>query len=169
MHAKIKKILSSVEKLEDWLLILMLSVMVLLAVAQIFYRNILGDGLLWADPMLRTLVLWVALSGAVIATRTDNHIRIDFFTRYISKRFCSCLHRIVYAFSIAVCSLIAWHALRFVLDEYEYGGIAFLNVPTWFTASIIPIGFSLMAFRYLLLFISPPEEFDSYNCPEDES
>ena len=148
--------LGFINKIEDWFLVMLVAIMVLLAVGQIFYRNVFGIGLVWADPLLRVMVLWVALAGAVIATRTDNHIRIDFFTRYISKRFCSCVNRLAYAFSIAVCSLISWHAARFVSDEYEYGTIAFLNIPSWITASIIPIGFGLMAFRYLMLFIFPP-------------
>jgi len=139
------------------MLISMLTTMVVLAVAQIFYRNVFGVGIIWADPLLRTLVLWVALSGAVVATRTDNHIRIDFFTRYFSKKFYSYIQRFVYIFSICICSLIAWHAARFVGMDYEAGTIAFSNVPAWVTQLIIPIGFFMMAMRYALLFVSPPK------------
>lgn len=166
MKKRVVSALGLLDKFEDWFLVLMLAGMVLLAVAQIFFRNILGIGLIWADPLLRTMVLWVALGGAVIATRTDNHIRIDFFTRYISPKFRSAVNRLVYVFSIAVCSLIAWHGYRFVASEYEYGTKAFLDVPAWLTAIIIPIGFGLMAFRYLLLFISPPVK---ETMTEDES
>lgn len=158
MRKRVASVLGVLDKIEDWFLVILLAVMVLLAVAQIFYRNVFGIGLVWADPLLRVMVLWVALAGAVIATRTDNHIRIDFFTRYISKRFNTHVNRLAYAFSIAVCSLIAWHATRFVISEYQYGTIALLNIPSWVTASIIPIGFALMAFRYLVLFIFPPAE-----------
>ena len=168
-----KRILAALEllnKIEDWFLITLLAVMVILAVVQIFYRNVFGIGLLWADPMLRTMVLWVALAGAVIATRTDNHIRIDFFTRYISKKISLYVHRLVYVFSVAVCLLIAWHAYRFVASEYEVGTTTFLNIPSWVAAIIIPIGFALMAFRYFLLFISPPgPEAKSYICPESDT
>lgn len=156
MRKRVASVLGVLNKIEDWFLVILLAIMVLLAVAQIFYRNLFGIGLVWADPLLRVMVLWVALAGAVIATRTDNHIRIDFFTRYISKRFSAYVNRIAYAFSIAVCSLIAWHSARFVYSEYQYETIALLNVPAWITASIIPIAFSLMAFRYLMLFIFPP-------------
>lgn len=152
-----EKVIKFIDKVEDWMLISMLAIMVILAVAQIFYRNIFGAGIIWADPLLRTLVLWVALSGAVVATRTDNHIRIDFFTRYFSEKFCSCIQRLVYMFAICICSLIAWHAVRFVHMDYEAGTIAFSGVPAWVTQLIIPIGFFMMAARYVLLFISPPK------------
>lgn len=170
MKKRILAALDLLDKIEDWFLVFMLAVMVILAVVQIFYRNVFGIGLLWADPMLRTMVLWVALAGAVIATRTDNHIRIDFFTRYISTKLYLYVHRLVYAFSVAVCALISWHAFRFIVAEYEAGTTAFLNIPAWVTAIVIPIGFAMMAFRYCLLFISPPgPEAKSYIVPEEES
>ena len=158
MKKNVTGFLGFINKLEDWFLILTLAVMVVLAVAQIFYRNIFGEGVVWIDPLLRILVLWVAIAGAVVATRTDNHIRIDFFTRYISKKYIKYLQRSVYAFCIFVCGFIAWHAVRFVQMDYEYETIAFANVPAWITELIIPVGFFMIAVRYLLLFISPPEQ-----------
>ncbi len=151
------RILRFIDTLEDGFLVLMLAAMVVLAVVQIVYRNVFDAGIVWADPLLRVLVLWVALAGAVIATRTDNHIRIDFFTRYFSPAFRRLIQRVVYLISIAVCGLISWHAARFVLMEYEYQTVAFAGVPSWLTALIIPLGFALMALRYLILLIDPPE------------
>lgn len=158
MKKDVTGFLGFINKLEDWFLILTLAVMVVLAVAQIFYRNIFGEGVVWIDPLLRILVLWVAIAVAVVATRTDNHIRIDFFTHYISKKYIKYLQRSVYAFCIFICGFIAWHAVRFVQMDYEYETIAFANVPAWITELIIPVGFFMIAFRYLLLFISPPEQ-----------
>jgi len=158
MNKRVAGFLGIVNKLEDWFLILTLAAMVVLAIAQIFYRNVFGEGVVWIDPLLRVLVLWVAIAGAVVATRTDNHIRIDFFTRNIPKRFYKHIQRLVYAFCIFICSFIAYHAVRFVQMDYEFKTIAFANVPAWITELIIPIGFFMIAVRYLLLFISPPEQ-----------
>ena len=158
MKKQVTGFLGFINKLEDWFLILTLAVMVVLAVAQIFFRNVFGEGVVWIDPLLRVLVLWVAIGGAVVATRNDNHIRIDFFTRYVSKKYIKYLQRSVYAFCIFVCSFISWHAVRFVQMDYEYKTIAFANIPAWVTELIIPIGFFMIALRYLMLFISPPEQ-----------
>ena len=158
MNKHISGLLGFVNKLEDWFLILTLAVMVILAVAQIFFRNVFGEGVVWIDPLLRVLVLWVAIAGAVVATRTDNHIRIDFFTRYIPKKYIKYLQRTVYAFCIFICGLISYHGARFVQMDYEYNTIAFADVPAWLTEIIIPIGFFMIALRYLLLFVSPPEQ-----------
>lgn len=145
-------------RVEDGLLVMMLSVMVILAIAQIFYRNIFDAGIVWIDPLLRVLVLWVAIMGAVVATRTNNHIRIDYFTRHFSHHINVFILRLVFAFSFVICTLVAWHSVRFVQMDYEFATIAFSDVPVWVTSLIIPVGFALMAFRFLMLFISPQDQ-----------
>jgi len=155
-NRRIARLIKAVNSIEDWLLISMLAIMVTLAVTQIIYRNVSGGGVAWIDPMLRMLVLWVALSGAVIASRTDNHIRIDFFAKYLSGKYYIYIKRIVHAYCVIICALIAWYSVSFVRMDYEYETIAFAGIPAWITELIIPVAFSLMAFRYFLLFLSPP-------------
>ena len=157
MSIKNNKFIKLINKFEDGLLVIILSSMILFAVYQIISRNLLGEGIVWIDPLLRTLVLWVGLSGAVVATRTDNHIRIDVFAKYFPPQILKYIQRMVYLFTISICLLIAWHAARFVYSEYEYQTIAFSGIPAWVTALIIPVSFSLIAIRYALLIISPYE------------
>lgn len=154
MDTKNNKFINLVNKFEDGLLVFILSVMVVLAIFQIISRNLFSEGVVWIDPLLRTLVLWVGLAGAVVATRTNNHIRIDVFTKYLPKKYLPYIVRLVYLFTLSVCLLIGWHAARFVYSEYEYGTIAFSGIPAWLTASIIPFSFFLIALRYSLLFFS---------------
>ena len=150
------KIILFINKLEDGVLVLILSSMILLAVFQIISRNLFSEGVVWIDPLLRMLVLWVGLAGAVVATRSNNHIRIDVFAKYLPDKIHPYIDRLVYLFTLAICLLIGWHAARFVYSEYEYGTIAFASVPSWVTAIIIPISFLLIALRYTLLLFLPP-------------
>ena len=66
-----------IHRLEDGLLFLLMSTLVLLSVAQIALRNAFGITFLWSEPLVRHLVLWCGFLGALIATRLDKHIRID--------------------------------------------------------------------------------------------
>ncbi|MEL0163094.1 MAG: hypothetical protein VW842_09470, partial [Halieaceae bacterium] len=52
-----------VSRLEDSLLIGLVAGLLLVAVAQIIVRNVLGEGLLWAEPAMRIAVLWIAMVG----------------------------------------------------------------------------------------------------------
>ncbi len=157
MNINNNRFIKLINTVEDGLLVVILSSMIVLAVYQIFSRNLFGGGVVWIDPLLRTLVLWVGLSGAVVATRFDNHIKIDVFAKYFPPHILKYIQRIVYLFTLSICLLIAFHATRFVYSEYEYGTVAFAGIPAWLTALIIPVSFSLIATRYALLFISPYE------------
>ena len=137
--------------------------MIFLAVFQIISRNLFSEGMVWIDPLLRVLVLWVGLAGAVVATRTNNHIRIDVFSKYLPKKIQPYVERSVYLFTILICLLVAWHAGRFVYSEYEYGTIAFASIPSWLTASIIPLSFLLIAIRYALLLFSTQQSLNNTN------
>ncbi len=156
MNIRDHKLIKLINTFEDGLLVIILSSMILLAVFQIISRNLFSEGVVWIDPLLRMLVLWVGLAGAVVATRSNNHIRIDVFAKYLPGKLQPYVDRLVYLFTLVICLLIAWHSARFVYSEYEYGTIAFASVPSWLTAIIIPLSFLLIAFRYALLLFLPP-------------
>ena len=155
MNVNNNKFIKIINFIEDSLLVMILSSMIILAVYQIISRNLFSEGIVWIDPLLRTLVLWVGLAGAVVATRTDHHVKIDVFAKYLPGNLLPYVQRLVYLFTLLICLLIAWHAARFVISEYEYGTIAFAGVPAWSTAVIIPVSFLLIAIRYGLLIITP--------------
>ncbi len=72
-------------RLEDSLLVILLTTLILLASTQIFLRNLFDTGLVWIDPLLRVMVLWLGLLGAAVAAREHKHIQIDILTRLLSK------------------------------------------------------------------------------------
>jgi len=133
---------------EDALLVGMLAAMVLLAGAQILARNFLGEGLIWSDQLLRILVLWVGLLGALAASRDNNHIVIDLVPKLLPARAKRGIEILIFAFTSAVSGLVAWHAARFVIEEYGYSQPLLGPVPGWVFQTIIPIGFGLIAWRY---------------------
>ncbi len=133
---------------EDGLLVLTLAIMIGLAAVQIGMRNLDLGGVSWGDPLLRVLVLWTGMLGALVATRERNHITVDVLSRFLSPEQRRWTHVATDLFAAAVCSTIAWHAARFVSFEWEAGGLAFGAVPAWAAAIILPAGFGVMALRF---------------------
>lgn len=149
MKKALNMLLTVIHRLEDSILVGLLLTMIGLAVSQIVLRNLFDTGITWADSLLRILVLWIALIGALVATRQQQHINIDLISRFLpvsAKRFVSA---IVALFSAAVCAMLAYYCLDFVKMEYEAPSMAFANVPTWWCESIMPIGFALMSMRFI--------------------
>ena len=147
------RLISIFHKIEDAVLVCLLLVMISMAVGQIVLRNVFDSGIIWADPLVRVLVLWLGLIGAMAASRTGNHISIDVISRYLPepiKRFTSLF---VYLFTAFVSGLMTWHSIRFVSMEKADGLIAFGSVPAWVCEIIIPIAFGIITIRYILFFL----------------
>ena len=140
-------------RVENGILVVLLLSMLAMAVLQILMRNLFGTGIIWGDVLVRILVLWVGLAGAMVASRRGNHISIDILSRYLPKRAGSIVKSAVEFFTAAVCSVTAFYTLRFVKMEFEDGGIAFAQVPIWICEAIIPIAFIVIALRYFMLSI----------------
>ncbi len=136
--------------IENGLLVLLLTGMILLATLQIVLRNGWSTGLSWADPALRVAVLWVTLLGAMAATRDDNHIKIDLLTRFLPVRLKGYAQLVTDLFSAFICGVLAWHGGRFVYFEWQDESILFAAIPAWACELIIPLGFAVMALRFLV-------------------
>lgn len=142
-------------RLEESLLVIILLSTIIFAVTQIFLRNFFHSGLPWGDSLVRILVLWLGLIGAMIASRNHRHIKIDILSRYLSPANQLWLRRFTDSVTATVCFIVAWYAFVFVRIEYQDGMHAFENVPVWLTEAIIPFGFFIMAIRYLLSAVLP--------------
>lgn len=123
---------------------------IFLSVAQILLRGLFDSGIFWADSALRVMVLWIGLLGAMYASHQGKHIRIDIFSRYLSRRLRNVFYRLTEFVTAIMCGIATFYSARFVMFEYQDGLIAFANVPTWLCESIIPVAFFVMSVRYLL-------------------
>ena len=124
--------------------------MVVLAFSQIVMRNLFDIGYIWIDPLLRIMVLWVGMLGAMVAHRERKQISVDVLTRILSPRLKLISKVLTLTFAGAVSGIIAWHSALFVIDEWKYDSIAFANVPAWIPELIIPVAFGIMALRFTL-------------------
>ncbi len=136
--------------LETAFLVLLLVGMLLLGGSQIFLRNVLGGGLAWGDEALRIMVLWLALIGAVAASRDDRHVSIDLASRILSARWWLPVAALVHAVTAAVCLVLAWYALSFVVESREFEDVLLGDLPAWWFQSVLPIAFFLIGYRYVI-------------------
>lgn len=143
--------LGLLRRIEDGILVLLLMTMIGVAASQVVLRNFFDAGLYWGDSLVRVTVLWVALVGAMVASRDDSHIRIDLLSRLIKPENQTWLVRSTRLFSCVVLGLFTWGSGQFVYYEYVDNAIAFGDVPAWMCEIIMPIGGGVMTLRYLLL------------------
>lgn len=151
----VNKALFLIRRLEEALLVLLLTAMIGVAAAQVVLRNFFDSGLYWGDSAVRVIVLWVAMLGAMVASRNDEHIRIDLAGRFLPVQLKTHVTRLVNLFTCAVLLLFAWYSFQFVRYEYQDGTLAFAQVPAWVCEAIMPLGAAVMAARYAILTVFP--------------
>ena len=155
MLNQLKKNLALIRNILAWLeetfLCLLLSGMILLACVQIFLRFFFSSGFLWADPLLRYMVLWAGLFGAAVATKQGKHITIDVISHMLPEQYQSWLQALLNLFATGVSTTLTYAAIIFVRDEATYGGRALLDIPSWGLNLIFPLAFGIISFRFLIL------------------
>ena len=120
---RLEGVLGLLHRLEDGFLALILGLLVLLAPLQIFLRNFFDAGITWGDPLLRVLVLWVGMLGALAASRGRRQISIDVLSHLVAERLRSGVGVVTSLFTAAVCAVVAYHSARFVASEIEYAAL----------------------------------------------
>jgi TRAP-type C4-dicarboxylate transport system permease small subunit len=137
---------------ENALLVLLLCTMMLLAVGQIVLRIFFNSGLLWADELLKILVLWIALVASVAASRSRRHLRIDVLSHYVPARYARVPGVFVDAFAAGMCGLITWYSAQYVLLSID--DTVLFDTPAWLAHGVLPVAFLLMCYRYTLHFLA---------------
>lgn len=135
-------------KLEDIFLLALVAAIILLPVLQILSRLLEWQGFLWADQAVRLGVLWLALAGAMIASRQQQHIRIDLLQHFENTHWYLWVQRFTHLCTALTCGVIAWFSIGLVKEDYQFGGSAFLDLPLWACEIIIPVAFSIIALRF---------------------
>jgi TRAP-type C4-dicarboxylate transport system permease small subunit len=136
--------------IENILLVTLLGGMMLLSVGQIIAREIFETGLFWSGEMIRIMVLWLAMIGAVAACRDNRHIRIDAISHLLSDRAVGAARILVDAFAAAVCAVLAWHAWRYLQFEIELEETLLNDIPAWTVHAVVPAAFALLSYRFLI-------------------
>ena len=165
MSAAAATALRWIERVETGLIATLVLAMVALAGAQIVLRNVADSGLSWADPLLRAMVLWAAMLGALAAARDDKHIGLDLVAHFVHGRMRRALRLVTLLFAAAVAATMAWYGIGLV--QLDYGsGATIAGIPNWVIEAIVPLGFGLLALRLGLRAFLPPRSDAPALAPE---
>jgi len=136
---------------ENAALVILLTLLVLLAVGQIVLREVFESGVIWADELVRLLVLWLAMVGSIAACRDNRHIRIDALSHILPERGVAAVRLVVDLFAAGVCAVLAWQAWRYLQLEIEFEDTVLVDIPAWIAHVVVPFSFAVLAYRFLVL------------------
>ena len=150
-----------VATIEGWFIIISLSLMVILTFSLVILRalythahlqwaNIILGYFDWTEPLVRLLVLWITFLGASLITKDNKHIKIDIMSAILPARWLPFRELILSLACIIIAVFMIKASIGYVKTEMNFGGYIFLKLPIWIGQLIIPVGFSLLLFRFVL-------------------
>jgi tripartite ATP-independent transporter DctM subunit len=115
-------------------------------------RYVFGHPLVWSDELASILFLWLAMLGAVIALRRDEHMRMTAAVAVLPAPPRAAFETFASGAVLAFLVLILWPACDYALEQIPITTPA-LQITDGWRAAALPCGIALMAvFALLRLF-----------------
>ena len=67
------------ESMQTFICIFFLVMMTLVVIVQVFARYLFNFSFVWAEELVRYLMIWMVMLGSALVQSRNEHIRIDFF------------------------------------------------------------------------------------------
>jgi len=138
-----------INRLEENLIALLLAAMTLITFSQVVARYFFNSGAVWALELTTYLFAWLVLLGMSYGVRVGAHIGVDAITRLLppsGQRFFAILATLL---CMTYCVLLFIGGIQYVYTIYDLGiESEDLPIRQWIPYSILPIGLTLLFFRF---------------------
>ena len=104
-------------KVVDTMAVVLLIFIFIIGIAQVFWRWVLNNPIVWSEEMIRLTYVWICFLGWVIAERADSHIRITI----ISSRLPASVQKWLQFFCHLLCILMCALMVRYGIDLIKAG------------------------------------------------
>ncbi len=101
-------------RLERWMLIVLLTVMVILGLLQIISRFVIKAPIMWSEALLMYMFVWSSFLGASLAVRGLSHFEVEIFVVRLPRMIQKVLSLAVYAMIFAFAVFMIWKGLFLV-------------------------------------------------------
>ena len=157
---------SAVNKIAAHVSILLFILMTLIVWAQIFYRFVLGDGIIWAEEIAKYMMVWMALLGAAVVFYEKGHIAINYFILGRSfLRYIQMFHALLSAILFA---LLIYYGINYA--EFGLRSISPASgITRFFPYLAIPVGGGFLFFQSVVRLINLMFGYDKERLGESYS
>ncbi|MCY3814755.1 MAG: TRAP transporter small permease subunit [Gammaproteobacteria bacterium] len=136
------------------LLATFLGAMLVLAAAQILWRNVFRMSIPHSEQLLEWLVLWIAMLGAMAASVGSRHITIDALSQVLSESARRWAGVAAQFFALVACMALFLICGSYWLDTMSYGETTLGGLPRWAFEAVLPAAFAVMAGAHLVHMVS---------------
>ncbi|MBW1998964.1 MAG: TRAP transporter small permease [Deltaproteobacteria bacterium] len=131
------------ESMETGVCIFLLFLMSLVVIIQVFSRYIFNYSFVWAEELVRYLMIWMVMIGAAIVQSRNDHIRIDFFPLLAGPKGRKIMETVFRLCTLTFLAIIAVKGIKIALFNrlFESSG---LRISMFWPTLAIPVGATLI-------------------------
>lgn len=119
-------------------------VMLVVALAHVFWRYALNSALTWSEELLKILLVWFALLCSTTITRKSEHVGIVVFREMMPVKTQKLLLRLIRYLMLITCIVVTGIGIYFVTRSMGQNTPS-LRIPYSATYASIPVSFTIMA------------------------
>lgn len=135
--------LKKADKSIEWIQVVVCSIFMFaimcLTFAMVFWRYVLNNSIVWAEEILRYLMMWAVLIGAGLTTREDQHVCMDVIQTSLEKY--PKARAVHYIITRAIVFVFMICLIGPTLELMQRAGNSTATSVTWLHKSVIYVSF----------------------------
>ena len=147
---------------------ILLIAVILMNLAQVFYRYVLVDPLSWSEETMRYSTTWMVMLAGSSALFRGEHMVISLFDNIQSLRMRNFFRLLVLACIGGFCVLLMWEGFPAAIDNMRQVSPA-TRIPMTIPYLAIPVGGTLMLIKVLCLMALPEDALKNEKIEENQS
>lgn len=155
-------------KMTEVISAVLLIAVILMNVAQIFYRYVLVDPLSWTGETMRYATTWMVMLAGSAALFRGEHMVISLFDSVQSKKIRNFVRILVLACIAGFCALLIWEGIPAAINNFSQNSPA-MQIPMTLPYLAVPVGAALMLIKVLCLMVLPEDALKHEEAEENQS
>ncbi len=147
---KKNKIVDFLDKTEEFILVMMFALMVLVIFGQVIMRYVFNNSLSWSEELGKFLFVWISWFGISIGAKRKEHIKITMFVDKCSPKnalICEILSELVV---FGICAVTAYYGMELVISQAHVNFAGIRISMSWGYLSVV-VGCVIMMLRNLII------------------
>ena len=147
---------------------ILLIAVILMNLAQVFYRYVLVDPLSWSEETMRYSTTWMVMLAGSSALFRGEHMVISLFDNIQYPKIRNFFRLLVLACIGGFCILLMWEGFPAAIDNMRQVSPA-TRIPMTIPYMAIPVGATLMLIKVLCLMILPEDALKNETIRENQT
>ena len=140
-----RNLLSGLEKVLKFLTSILFALMVIVACIEVFRRYVLGLSFIWADELVRFMMIWMTFLGGALGYRKKDLVNFDFVQNALPAKMKPVGQFVITIVGMIFAALIVYIGITFTFSDSVTGQESMcMRIPMSIMYFSIPVGLGAM-------------------------